>query len=332
MALTIIVQRVTTNFRIDQLHRLHLLACFMILLFVAPVAKAGDTDSDGLLDLMDVPGFPERGSSYESLGVKDLDGANQLSSLTELCLDDNQITSIEAGDFEGLSSLTSLRLTENPITELNLSQASLQSLADFYSSNLVTSLWLDDALLSDNSFSVVLSGTRRSIGYASLVGLRFSGEKPQDLSKLLSIENLGILIVDQSLFDTYADELNAFASDAGRVLSVVYYGDSNRDGKFNSSDLVTVFAAGEYEDDIAGNSYWTEGDWNSDGDFDTADLVVAFAGGRYEQEAVIKAVPEPSSFALLALSLLALLGCRSSKLKAKSCRLLLANDLLLRDG
>ena len=40
----------------------------------------------------------------------------------------------------------------------------------------------------------------------------------------------------------------------------------------------------------------------------------------------------PSSFALLALSLLARLGCRSSKQKAKSCRLLLANDLLLRDG
>ena len=40
----------------------------------------------------------------------------------------------------------------------------------------------------------------------------------------------------------------------------------------------------------------------------------------------------PSSFALLALSLLALLGCRSSKQNAKSYRLLLANDLLLRDG
>ncbi|MCP4189022.1 MAG: hypothetical protein GY768_00175 [Planctomycetaceae bacterium] len=92
MALTIIVQRVTTNFQIDQLHRLHLLACFIILLFVAPVAKAAD--GDGLLDLMDLPGFPERGSSYESLGVKDLDGANQLSSLTELCLDDNQITEL----------------------------------------------------------------------------------------------------------------------------------------------------------------------------------------------------------------------------------------------
>ncbi|MDG2383563.1 MAG: hypothetical protein P8N76_17960, partial [Pirellulaceae bacterium] len=60
--------------------------------------------------------------------------------------------------------MTNLALSSNQITHLNLSQASLQSLADFYSSNLVTSLWLDDALLSDNSFSVVLSGTRRSIG------------------------------------------------------------------------------------------------------------------------------------------------------------------------
>ena len=49
----------------------------MILLFVVSVAKAGDTDSDGLLDLMDVPGFPERGASYESLGEEDLNSASQ---------------------------------------------------------------------------------------------------------------------------------------------------------------------------------------------------------------------------------------------------------------
>jgi hypothetical protein len=63
-------------------------------------------------------------------------------------------------------------------------------------------------------------------------------------------------------------------------------GDANRDGVFNSSDLVVVFKAGEYEDGIAGNSTWEEGDWSGDGEFDTADLVLAFTDGRYSQAAV----------------------------------------------
>ena len=58
-------------------------------------------------------------------------------------------------------------------------------------------------------------------------------------------------------------------------------GDANNDGKFDSSDLVAVFQAGEYEDGIAGNSDWAEGDWSGDGDFDTSDLVLAFQSGRY---------------------------------------------------
>jgi hypothetical protein len=58
-------------------------------------------------------------------------------------------------------------------------------------------------------------------------------------------------------------------------------GDANRDGIFNSSDLVLVLAAGQYEDSIAGNSRWEEGDWNGDGDFTTADLVLALSAGNY---------------------------------------------------
>jgi hypothetical protein len=58
-------------------------------------------------------------------------------------------------------------------------------------------------------------------------------------------------------------------------------GDANHDAVFNSSDLVLVLQAGEYEDDIAGNSTWEEGDWNGDGDFDSRDLVLAFQLGEY---------------------------------------------------
>lgn len=58
-------------------------------------------------------------------------------------------------------------------------------------------------------------------------------------------------------------------------------GDSNRDGVFDSSDLLLVFQAGEYEDDIDGNSTFEEGDWNGDGDFSSSDFVIAFMEGNY---------------------------------------------------
>ena len=59
-------------------------------------------------------------------------------------------------------------------------------------------------------------------------------------------------------------------------------GDADLNGVFDSSDLVLIFRAGEYEDDVAGNSTWSSGDWNCDGDFNTSDLVAAFRTGRYE--------------------------------------------------
>ncbi len=58
-------------------------------------------------------------------------------------------------------------------------------------------------------------------------------------------------------------------------------GDSNGDGVFDSSDLVSVFQAGEYEDPIVGNSTFEEGDWNGDGDFNSSDLVFVFQLGSY---------------------------------------------------
>ena len=63
-------------------------------------------------------------------------------------------------------------------------------------------------------------------------------------------------------------------------------GDSNGDGRFDSSDLVMAFAAGKYEDNIANNADFSEGDWNGDGDFTSADLVFAFQNASYESDAV----------------------------------------------
>lgn len=58
-------------------------------------------------------------------------------------------------------------------------------------------------------------------------------------------------------------------------------GDANLDGRFDSTDLILIFQAGEYEDALVGNSTWASGDWNLDGEFDTTDLVAAFTFGDY---------------------------------------------------
>ena len=66
-----------------------------------------------------------------------------------------------------------------------------------------------------------------------------------------------------------------------RKVMEIPYGDSNMDGRFDSSDIVKVFQAGKYEDDIDDNAMWAEGDWNGDGDFDSSDLVFVFQHGEY---------------------------------------------------
>lgn len=80
-----------------------------------------------------------------------------------------------------------------------------------------------------------------------------------------------------------------------------WFGDSNLDGEFNSSDLVAVFQAGQYEDGIDDNSGWATGDWNGDQEFTSGDLVAAFQDGGFEMgsRAALQTVPEPSGCCLL---------------------------------
>ncbi|MCA9134589.1 MAG: hypothetical protein KDA45_15585, partial [Planctomycetales bacterium] len=87
-------------------------------------------------------------------------------------------------------------------------------------------------------------------------------------------------------------------------------GDADLDGSFTTSDLVVVFQAGEYEDEIAGNSGWATGDWSGDQEFGTTDMVAAFQAGAFEAggaAATTAAVPEPAGMWGM---LLGAAGCR----------------------
>lgn len=81
-------------------------------------------------------------------------------------------------------------------------------------------------------------------------------------------------------------------------------GDTTLDGIFDSSDLIAVFTAGQYEDGLPLNSRWADGDWNADGEFDSGDLVAALQTGKYEQPNAAHQVPEPAKISGLILAAL----------------------------
>ena len=112
-----------------------------------------------------------------------------------------------------------------------------------------------------------------------------------------------------------------------------FFGDANFDGEFNSSDLIDVFQAAEYEDDLEVNSTWATGDWNGDLEFTTTDFVVALQSGSYEagprvyETPAASAVPEPSSVILLLFATLSLAMWRRS---ITSCSLSLTSTFCAR--
>jgi hypothetical protein len=104
-------------------------------------------------------------------------------------------------------------------------------------------------------------------------------------------------------------------------LKRTWLGDANLDGEFNSGDLVSVFRANQYENNVEDDSAWSTGDWDADGDFNSTDLVVALADGGYEagqRPPAAAAVSEPSGLMLVA-GLLPLCWLRANKGVCAQC-------------
>ena len=69
-------------------------------------------------------------------------------------------------------------------------------------------------------------------------------------------------------------------------LAGLTWGDVNSDGLFDSGDLTSVFAVGEYEDETEFNSTYKDGDWNGDRDFNSKDLIFVFQVGSFTANGV----------------------------------------------
>jgi hypothetical protein len=104
------------------------------------------------------------------------------------------------------------------------------------------------------------------------------------------------------------------------TLRKTYFGDSDLDGEFNTTDLVQTFQAGVYEDAIDANAGWASGDWNGDADFNSRDLVLAFQSGGYEIGPRPAAVPEPSASLLLLIGIAMAARRRAQVDKLRQCR------------
>ncbi|MCA9215877.1 MAG: LamG domain-containing protein [Planctomycetales bacterium] len=159
--------------------------------------------------------------------------------------------------------------------------------AQIYAGTLSPADFIDSGLLGDFDADGLLTATD--------IDLLSAAVRDGDMSTKFDVNADGS--VNQDDRATWVNELKN-----------TFFGDSNLDGEFNSSDFVTVFTAGEYEDGIANNSTWGEGDWNGDGDFDSSDFVAAFSSGGYEKGTRPAAVvPEPTlSYWIVGLSLVTL--------------------------
>jgi hypothetical protein len=186
-------------------------------------------------------------------------------------------------EFTG-SMITSLQPAERLVVVRDLSAFS----ASYDTSGIRVSGEFLDGQLSDGGERIVLHAANGDL----IQDLTYDDEAPWPDSPDGHGPSLELIDVDGDANDSRNWRPSAVdGGTPGRESSLP--GDSNRDGKFNSQDLVLVFQAGEYEDETVGNSTWEEGDWNADRDFNTTDLVLAFQYGRYSAEAILPAAPSP---------------------------------------
>jgi uncharacterized protein (TIGR03382 family) len=198
---------------------------------------------------------------------------------------------------------------ENPLVFVNMKDRTYQHLIG----NDETEIGhLDGFLATEDSLYMADISPQGNFGN----GQANSGVIYRMQSRYPSIDRLSAAVREgnsDAIYDVNADgQVNAADRDTLiKQINRTYFGDANFDGRFDSGDLVDVFAQGQYEDGVVGNSSWAAGDWDGDGDFSTSDLITAFQDGGYaDAQGGGIAVPEPASMAWAAVAALAAVGRR----------------------
>lgn len=163
-----------------------------------------------------------------------------------------------------------------------------------------------------------LTGIRNLLGHLGSVTLASCDLNADSVCDALDIDELTVAVRTSRFADRFDLDDNGTVDDEDRTVWVnqlkrTYFGDANLDGEFGSTDLVITFSSGTYEDDVLGNSGWSDGDWDGDGDFTSSDLVKAFSTGAYEggpRSGIAAAVPEPQLTLLFSSSALTWVAVR----------------------
>ena len=235
------------------------------------------------------------------------------------------------------NDLTGIQLNSNNLSGWNFSQQDLRnavitwsglSNADFSGADLrnvdFTSSSIQAAIFDENTrynqwtiFPDGFSPAERGMNFqpTDIGDFDASDDLGQnDVNLLVQMINFSRLTSRKARFDVTNDgsvdsnDLAFWVKDIKRT----WFGDSNLDGVFDSSDLVGVFQTNQYEDRIEKNSTWATGDWDGDLEFSTSDLVLAFQDGGFEAgpRNAIATVPEPDSKTLMCFATMLLVFIR----------------------
>ncbi|MCA9198382.1 MAG: VCBS repeat-containing protein, partial [Planctomycetales bacterium] len=247
---------------------------------------AGDINQDGLLDLIVANGQQQANFVWINPGSRDSDWANTrdvlgLDSSNAVALGDvdldGDLDVVFANDGRNSIFLNQLNHVDPPVDDHGNTAETATLLATPSPGSFETASGEIDFVNDTDVFSVVLNA---GIAYDVMIT---SGNVHFELAGVQTDRIRLAPTVDETVFLHVVGQPQAYTFDIHHGIAFDIPGDANRDGVFDSADFVQVFQAGQFEDDVRGNSIWETGDWNDDGDFDSADLVYAFTFGAYQK-------------------------------------------------
>lgn len=253
---------------------------------------AADMDNDGDIDVLSASTVLSQVSWFENLDGEGTFGPAQIISSTAISAQNVIAADVDGdGDFDAVSASSSddkIAWYENTdgvgdfaagrIISLDAKSARAVHAADINADgkiDFVSASAIDDKVAwyeNDPSGLIETTGDFNSDGLVDSVDIDLLCAAMRDNSNEPRFDLTGEGSIDDNDLQTLVKEILGTS-----------FGDANLDGTFDSTDLVQIFVAAEYEDNLPNNSGWATGDWNCDQEFDSSDLIVAFVDGEYVQ-------------------------------------------------